>query len=1366
MKKTILLFVLSILTTTQLWTQSNMFKVQGIPRPDLHEKVQKSSPRLQGQEMRLSDEANDYSKFTFDSIKFWVGNGTNQAALIIDWYDGKGTQTARVWGYRWHKDSVRTGFDMVKAIAKADKRFMLLTHTTNLGNTIAGLGYDLNNSGNQSLIFGGNTEHPHIPVNGVVTTTEYNYDDWKSSDVEDHWQAGWYDGYWSYQVKEADEADFSYSGVGASSRILKNGSCDGWGYADMADFGGGTLPRMPFFYAPSPYLPFPNYTAYWPQIRKDTLSHMPIVALPLAIKQDSLIEKWKLSGIGSGFWASGGQALVVNNSLYLAYSNKLKIINRETGETIKEATMAADAGFFAMMAYGEGKIFVPLGNGVLQAFRADNLEPIWKTKTVGSNQQLCEVTYHDGYVYTGMWKTIGSGIFYCVKAEDEDPSNDSEIKPYIWESFNQGFYWSGGTIVDNAIIFGGDMGTLESRDRLTGEFLDSLQITGTIRCGASYDKENRRIFFTAKEEGKVYSVKVNIDGSFDKTSLKSGNLSGEATTVPVLYNGRLYITSGTMSSRGGLDIVDASTLTKIYSANIGGISQATPLVSTGYASSENKNTVYIYVTLNNPDGSIVCVKDFEGNTESIVKYSKTPSSKQYCTQSLVTDEQGTIYYKNDGGALIAYTSKPTYEVDGITLNIKEKTLTGGDKIQLTANVLPLKADNKNVSWTSSNTSVASVSTNGLVTALSVGETKIIVNTEDGNFSDTCMLSVGELNYSNGVFFVNEDWYGHNNGTINFLDDNGNWHYRVYQKENPGKELGATSQYGTIYGNKLFIVSKQDQDPSASIKGSRLAVCNAATMESLAEFASIGDADGRSFLGVNEHKGYIGTSNGIYVFDIDNLTIGKKLKGTENTSGSLYSGQIGTMIQAAGKVFAVNQKTGVLVINTETDEIEAVIAAPKDGSKQRGFGSIVQSKDGNLWLSVATNTSGSGSGEEYLLKLNPYTLDTTRISLPKGGSIPNSWYAWTADGFCTSTQHNKLYWKNNGGWFSSTKIFEYDIEKNTFRTVFDSEVYEPSQRWGIYGAGFRLDPRTDDIYVSLYKDFGSSIYKVVKVNLEGGKVISDYPMDENYWFPAMPVFPDKHAPIVSEDLIDLSIKEETKIYLGDKVSDMDNMQVSIVKSIASISNTAILVAVLKNDSLIISPIGGQTGISSINLKFNSNGKIITKTITIKVETLEIPIESVELDTNTLDLKVNETYQLIATVLPENATNKNVRWESSNLSVAIVENGLVSALSQGEATITVTSLDGKYAATCLVNVYRSVGVNAFEKNICQVYPTVTTGTINIVQEKLIEQIQILDISGKLVQTIHLKSLEATIDLSFYKSGVYLVKIGAQMVKIIKR
>ena len=86
--------------------------------------------------------------------------------------------------------------------------------------------------------------------------------------------------------------------------------------------------------------------------------------------------------------------------------------------------------------------------------------------------------------------------------------------------------------------------------------------------------------------------------------------------------------------------------------------------------------------------------------------------------------------------------------------------------------------------------------------------------------------------------------------------------------------------------------------------------------------------------------------------------------------------------------------------------------------------------------------------------------------------------------------------------------------------------------------------------------------------------------------------------------------------------------------------------------------------------------------------EIPTlsTSIALNQTTATLKASETITLIATVLPENATNKSVTWKSSNEAVATVDaNGLVTAIAVGEATITATTTDGSNkSATCKVTV----------------------------------------------------------------------------------
>lgn len=83
--------------------------------------------------------------------------------------------------------------------------------------------------------------------------------------------------------------------------------------------------------------------------------------------------------------------------------------------------------------------------------------------------------------------------------------------------------------------------------------------------------------------------------------------------------------------------------------------------------------------------------------------------------------------------------------------------------------------------------------------------------------------------------------------------------------------------------------------------------------------------------------------------------------------------------------------------------------------------------------------------------------------------------------------------------------------------------------------------------------------------------------------------------------------------------------------------------------------------------------------------DVHVTSVSLDKNSVTLEEGETEQLTATVSPSNATDKSVTWSSSNTSVATVSsNGLVTAVSHGSATITVTTTDGNKTATCSVTV----------------------------------------------------------------------------------
>ena len=81
-----------------------------------------------------------------------------------------------------------------------------------------------------------------------------------------------------------------------------------------------------------------------------------------------------------------------------------------------------------------------------------------------------------------------------------------------------------------------------------------------------------------------------------------------------------------------------------------------------------------------------------------------------------------------------------WTVAGVSLNYEKLTMYAGKSATLTAVITPETATNKEVSWSSSNTSVATVK-NGTITAIKAGTSNITVTTKDGGYTATCELTV-------------------------------------------------------------------------------------------------------------------------------------------------------------------------------------------------------------------------------------------------------------------------------------------------------------------------------------------------------------------------------------------------------------------------------------------------------------------------------------------------------------------------------------------------------------------------------------------------------------------------------------------------
>lgn len=120
---------------------------------------------------------------------------------------------------------------------------------------------------------------------------------------------------------------------------------------------------------------------------------------------------------------------------------------------------------------------------------------------------------------------------------------------------------------------------------------------------------------------------------------------------------------------------------------------------------------------------------------------------------------------------------------------------------------------------------------------------------------------------------------------------------------------------------------------------------------------------------------------------------------------------------------------------------------------------------------------------------------------------------------------------------------------------------------------------------------------------------------------------------------------------------------------------------------------------------------TATCAVTVATSNIPVTGVTVTPTTASLVAGNTQQLTATVLPANATNKNVAWSTSNATVATVNSsGLISALTAGTAIITVTTLDGSKTATCTVTVTSGGSSCSFGAPLASALPTINNKSYN--------------------------------------------------------
>jgi hypothetical protein len=150
-----------------------------------------------------------------------------------------------------------------------------------------------------------------------------------------------------------------------------------------------------------------------------------------------------------------------------------------------------------------------------------------------------------------------------------------------------------------------------------------------------------------------------------------------------------------------------------------------------------------------------------------------------------------------------------------------------------------------------------------------------------------------------------------------------------------------------------------------------------------------------------------------------------------------------------------------------------------------------------------------------------------------------------------------------------------------------------------------------------------------------------------------------------------------------------------------------------------------------------------------------VSSINIDSDLKSLNVGESFKLSYFILPDNATNINVIWTSSNPDVATVnDDGLVEGISEGDVLIIAETEDGSHTDEISIKVELLNSVQEFESDIF-IFPNPTSDFINI---ELPTNLNFGAIISDLNGNIHFSDYDVNqIDISNLSLGVYLLTLN---------
>ncbi|MCK8060335.1 MULTISPECIES: Ig domain-containing protein [unclassified Fusibacter] len=655
-------------------------------------------------------------------------------------------------------------------------------------------------------------------------------------------------------------------------------------------------------------------------------------------------------------------------------------------------------------------------------------------------------------------------------------------------------------------------------------------------------------------------------------------------------------------------------------------------------------------------------------------------------------------------------------VTGVTLNTSALTLDQGQKSILVASMLPAEATNTNVTWTSSDSNIATV-VNGVVKGVSEGSAVVTATTEDGNKTATCAVTVT----ANVVAVVVNEGFDSVIGSSSSISSGipAGWTVSsgvgVYTStgnfgaSSPSLKFGSTGQQietetFTINNNATlsFWLKGNATDNLSSLliekyEGTTWStvslVSNLPAVETTLNFNVSSDTNKLRFtytkstgnLAIDDIKLEAASSSiAVQGVTLDvtsaSLDVGQQLSlaasvlptDASDKSVTWSSSNESVATVSSGTVTAVAEGTAVITVTTVDGGKKAacsVIVAPSAPVTliDEGFDGVVGSS--------SSISSGLPTGWTTSSGMGVYTSSGNY-----GNSSPSIKFSSTGHSLVTPTfnltaQGTLSLWAKGNGTDASSMLLIEKYTNNSWSTLtsltnlpVNGTVINASVPQGVSQLRFTYTKSTGNLAIDDIKLEGtSSVIAVTGITLDK----STQSMDTGSSFTL-------NASLAPIEATDQSVTWSS-------------------------SNSAVATV---NNGLV-------TGISqgTAVITVTSTDGNYTATCTVTVTDPVIHVASVGLDKTNVDMIIGTTNVLVATVLPTNATDQTVIWTSSNSSVITVANGNITAVSPGTAVVTATSVDGNIASSCTINVTLPPAPTSISEGFDSVIGTKSTITSGI-------------------------------------------------------